>query len=235
MHPLIIITGATKGLGKAIGEVFAQNQFDVLICARNQADLDQTITQWQIQYPGQQFYGLVADFAQASSVQTFAREVQALQRPIEVLVNNAGFFSPGSILEEPDGALEQMLQVNLLSAYQLTRALAPSMIARKQGHIFNMCSIASFMAYPNGGSYSITKFALYGMSKVLREELKPHHIRVTSLLPGAAYTASWEGVDLPQERFMKAEDVAQTVWAAYSLSNQTVVEEIILRPQLGDI
>jgi short-subunit dehydrogenase len=109
------------------------------------------------------------------------------------------------------------------------------MIAAKDGYIFNMCSIASIMAYPNGGSYSISKFALLGMTKVLREELKPHGIRVTAIMPGATLTASWEGVDLPAERFMKPEDVAETIYTAYALSKQSVVEEILIRPQLGDL
>jgi short-subunit dehydrogenase len=98
-----------------------------------------------------------------------------------------------------------------------------------------MCSIASIKAYPNGGSYAISKFALLGFSKVLREELKEFNIRVTAVLPGATRTASWDGVDLPEDRFMRAEDVAETVFSAYSISERSVVEEIIIRPQLGDI
>jgi short-subunit dehydrogenase len=98
-----------------------------------------------------------------------------------------------------------------------------------------MCSIASIKAYPNGGSYAISKFALLGFSKVLREELKEFNVRVTAVLPGATRTASWDGVDLPEDRFMRAEDVAETVFSAYSLSERSVVEEIIIRPQLGDI
>jgi short-subunit dehydrogenase len=105
----------------------------------------------------------------------------------------------------------------------------------KSGHIFNMCSIASIKAYDNGGSYAIAKFALLGFSKCLREELKAHGIRVTAIMPGATKTASWDGVDLPEERFMKVEDVAEMVYAAYSLSGRSVVEEVIIRPQLGDI
>ena len=78
-------------------------------------------------------------------------------------------------------------------------------------------------------------FALLGMSKVLREEMKEHDVRVTSIMPGATLTASWEGVELPEERFMKADDVAETVWNAYVMSKRTVIEEIVMRPQLGDI
>src|SRR6187551_1859801 len=98
------------------------------------------------------------------------------------------------------------------------------MKAKRSGHIFNMCSIASIMAYPNGGSYTISKFAMLGFSKVLREELKPWGIRVSAILPGATFTASWEGVDLPEDRLMKPEDVADAVYGAYALSGRSVVE-----------
>ena len=109
------------------------------------------------------------------------------------------------------------------------------MIQRREGHIFTMCSTASIMAYPNGGSYCIAKFALYGMTKVLREELKEHGLRVTAILPGATLTASWEGADLPAERFIRPDDVAEAVFGAWSLSPQAVIEELLIRPQLGDI
>jgi short-subunit dehydrogenase len=91
------------------------------------------------------------------------------------------------------------------------------------------------MPYINGGSYCISKYAMYGMTQVLREEMKEHNVRVTAVLPGATYTSSWEGADLPPERLMKPEDVASAVWNAYEMSSRTVVEEIILRPQLGDL
>jgi short-subunit dehydrogenase len=76
---------------------------------------------------------------------------------------------------------------------------------------------------------------MLGMSKNLREELKGHGIRVTSVMPGATYTASWEGADIPQERLMKATDVAATIYHAFALSKTSVVEELVMRPQLGDL
>jgi short-subunit dehydrogenase len=151
------------------------------------------------------------------------------------LINNAGVFTPGMTDEEADGALEAMINTNLYSAYHLTRAILPKMKSVKKGYIFNMCSIASLTAYANGGSYSISKFALYGMTKVLREELKKDNIKVTAVLPGATFTSSWAGVDLPEERFIKSEDVADLIWATYSLSDRTVVEDLLIRPQLGDL
>jgi short-subunit dehydrogenase len=168
-------------------------------------------------------------------VEQFASFVMSLNRKIDILVNNAGYFIPGQIHNEPEGTLESMITIHVYSAYYLTRQLIGNMLGHTDGYIFNMCSIASIMAYPNGGSYSVAKFALYGMTKVLREEMKPHGIRVTAILPGATLTASWEGVDLPAERFMRPEDVATAVYGAYSMSRQSVVEEIIIRPQLGDL
>ena len=98
-----------------------------------------------------------------------------------------------------------------------------------------MCSIASQIAYPNGGSYSISKFALLGFSKVLREEMKNKGVKVTSILPGATWSNSWAGVDLPESRLMQATDIANATWSATTMSPSAVVEEIILRPQLGDL
>ena len=152
-----------------------------------------------------------------------------------MLINNAGSFIQGSVHNEPDGALEEMMQTNLYSAYHLTRMLLPSMMHRKSGHIFNICSIASLQAYPNGGAYSISKWALDGFSKNLREEMKPFNIKVTAVFPGATYTDSWKSSGIDSKRFMEANDVASIVYAASQLSPLACVEDIILRPQLGDI
>jgi NADP-dependent 3-hydroxy acid dehydrogenase YdfG len=151
-----------------------------------------------------------------------------------VLVNNAGSFAGGKVHEEEEGALEEMIATNLYSAYHLSRVLVPDMIKRKSGHIFNMCSIAGIKAYPNGGAYSISKFALHGFSTNLREELKTYNIKVTTVFPGAAYTDSWIG-HVKKERVMEAEDIAKMIYAASQLSPQACVEDIVLRPQLGDL
>lgn len=233
MNKLIVVTGGTKGIGRAILEKFGQQGFDVVTCARKGAELDTLKKKFEA--TGSKAYVQVADMSDRSQVKNFAEFVNSIGRPLDVLVNNAGFFTPGLITQEPDGVLENMINSNVYSAYYMTRGLIDQMKKNKGGHIFNMCSIASIKAYPNGGSYAISKFALLGFSKVLREELKEHGIRVTAILPGATRTASWDGVDLPDERFMKVEDIADAVYAAYALSGRSVVEEMVIRPQLGDI
>ncbi|MCU0420939.1 MAG: SDR family oxidoreductase [Cyclobacteriaceae bacterium] len=234
MNKLLVVTGGTKGIGRAIADRFAQAGFDVATCARQEADLQAFQRDTQAAR-GVKAYAFRADMSKKEEIKSFAQAVLALNRPVDVLVNNAGYFVPGSVTDEPEGTLESMIDSNLYSAYYATRGLVAAMRQRGEGHIFNMCSIASIKAYPNGGSYAISKFALLGFSKVLREELKENGIRVTAILPGATKTASWAGTDLPDSRFMTARDVAETVFAAWSLSRHSVVEEILIRPQLGDI
>jgi len=231
----IIITGATKGLGRAITEIFAKNGFDVAICSRTQADLDAFQTALKGTYPNIDILTMPVDVSKKEEVLAFAAMIKNKWNKVDVLMNNAGVFLPGAISEEAEGTLERQIETNLYSAYHLTRAILPIMLPEKRGHIFNMCSVASQIAYPNGGSYSISKFALLGFSKVLREEMKDKGIRVTSILPGATWSASWAGVELPEERLMQAADIAKVVWNAYDLADTAVMEEVVIRPQLGDL
>jgi short-subunit dehydrogenase len=227
---LVVITGGTKGIGRALVEKFIAEGYTVATCSRNHNDLAKLERKL-----GKNLHYKTADLSRRDDVAEFATWVLGLNQPIEALVNNTGVFIPGKISEEEDGALERQIETNLYSAYHLTRALLPTMLDKNKGYIFNICSTASIVAYPNGGSYCISKFALLGFTKVLREELKETNLKVSAVLPGATLTASWAGVDLPESRFMPPEDVAEVIWMAYNLSGRTVMEEILLRPQLGDI
>jgi short-subunit dehydrogenase len=234
MNKLLVVTGGSKGIGRCIIERFASEGFDIATCSRKQSDLNSLKNEVEQTFKVT-VYTHVADVTDKQQVKDFTEFVNQLNRPVDVLVNNAGYFEPGQVSDEPDGILEKMIHSNLYSSYHTTRGLVGGMKSRKWGHIFTICSIASIKAYPNGGSYAISKFALLGFTKVLREELKEFGIRVTAVLPGATKTSSWDETDLPASRFMKPEDVAESVYGAYSLSRNTVVEEILIRPQLGDI
>ena len=231
---IAIITGASKGLGRAIALQYAAAGYTLIVCARGAKALYDFVEEVQLEYPETTIKALPVDMSIKEEVTAFAEWSLQFGTPT-ILVNNAGMFLPGSVNNEEAGTLEAMINTNLYSAYHLTRALLPSMVANKSGHIFNICSIASLQAYSNGGSYSISKFALLGFSKNLREELKPLGIKVTAVLPGAAYTDSWSGSGVDPKRIMEAHDVAKMVFAASQLSSQAVVEDIILRPQLGDL
>ena len=231
---LVVVTGGTKGIGKAIVYQFASEGYSVATCARNEEDLQELRAEVKETY-GVLIHTYAADLSKQAKVSDFIEFVRMTNKRVEILINNTGVFVPGEVLTEEEGTLEKMMNTNLYSAYHLSRGLVPQMRKEQSGHIFHICSVASLKAYPNGGSYSISKFALYGFSQALRQELKEDGIRVTSVLAGAVKTPSWDGVDLPDERFMKPEDIAETILATYKLSERTVIEDIVLRPQQGDI
>ena len=230
-----IITGATKGIGKAIAFAFCKEGFNLALCSRTQEDLEALKEELLAINPSVKIAICVVDVSHKEAVIEFGEFVKSTFSTIDILVNNAGVFLPGEITKEADGNLEMMIETNLYSAYHLSRTIVPVMRQQQSGHIFNMCSIASIIAYPNGGSYSISKFAMLGMSKVLREELKSDNIRVTSVMPGATWSNSWAGFDGPEERLMRPEDIADIILSTYKLSKQSVIEEIVIRPQLGDL
>jgi short-subunit dehydrogenase len=237
MNKLIVVSGGTEGIGRAIVEKFMNNGFNAVICARNQEKLQNNKALLEAKFPNQIVNIYQGDLSQKEIVTSFVSFINKLNQKVEVLVNNTGMYIPGEIHSEAEGQLEAMIHTNLYSAYHLTRGVIGQMISHKKGHVFNICSIASIIPYPNGGSYSISKYAMYGMTKVLREEMKPFGVRVTAVLPGATLTASWDGFadSLPDDRLMEPNDVAEMVYSTYSLSPRSVVEDIVIRPQLGDL
>jgi short-subunit dehydrogenase len=230
-----VITGASRGIGKAVAEIFATHGYDLYLTSRNDQNLFHTIEELKTKFPDISVDGKALDLGKKQEAQLFGQWVMNQVDAIDILVNNAGSFIQGNVSDEADGVLETMLEVNLHSAYHLTRAVLPKMLSTRTGHIFTVCSIASLAAYPGGGAYSISKFALLGFTKNLRRELQPKGIKVTAIMPGAVYTDSWKGSGIPEQRIMEAEDIAKMVFAAAGLSPQAAVEEIIIRPQLGDL
>lgn len=232
---IALITGASRGLGYAIAHQFAAAGYSLFITSRQEVALQLSANKLKLAFPNCQINAYAADLSTVTGCQLLAEQVQLQGIVPDVLVNNAGVFTPGAVHNEADGNLQHMLQTNLFSAYHLTRLVLPGMIKRKSGHIFNMCSIASLAAYANGGAYSISKYALHGFSANLRQEMMPYHIKVTAVFPGATYTDSWAGSGVAPERIMEAEDIAKMIVAAAALSPQACVEEIRLRPLLGDL
>jgi len=230
----IVISGASKGIGRAIAEIFAANGYDILMCARGEVELYRAMDELLTRYPAVSVKAKPFDLSLKKEAIEFGKWCLEHCVP-DILVNNAGLFEPGEVFNEPDGTLEHQMNVNLFSAYHLTRTLLPQMMQRRSGHIFNMCSIASLSAYRHGGAYSISKFAMYGFHKNLREEMKAHGIKVTALFPGAVMSDSWGDFDNSGHRIMEAEDVARIVYAASQLSPAACVEEILMRPLLGDL
>ena len=127
------------------------------------------------------------------------------------------------------------MEVNVVSAFLVTRAFLAAMRARGSGRILMMGSVASIRGYPGGAAYGAAKHALLGLARSVRQEMLGTGVSVTTLLPGATRTGSWDGTDLPDDRFMPPEDIARVAVEVATLSGRTVVEEVLLRPDAGDI
>jgi short-subunit dehydrogenase len=230
----VIVTGASKGIGRAVAEIFAANGHDLILCSRGEVALYKAMEELLLRYPASSIKAKPFDLSIKEQSIAFGEWCNTFGVP-DILVNNAGLFEPGNVHNEEDGVLESQIAINLYSAYHVTRKLLPSMMKAKAGHVFNLCSIASLGAYENGGAYSISKFALYGFNKNLREEMKQHNIKVTAIVAGAVMSDSWGNFDNSKKRIMEADDIAKMIYAASQLSLAACVEEILIRPQLGDL
>lgn len=235
MNKMLVVTGGTKGIGKSIIEKFASEGFDIITCARSEQQLADLKRDIEGSFPGISINFIAVDLSLRTGASSFVDFVNSTDRVPDVLINNTGVFYPGQIQNEEEDVFEKTMDTNVSSAYWVTKGLIHGMIRMKTGHIFNICSTASIQPYPKGASYCISKYALYGMTKVLREELKNMNIRVTAVIPGSTFTPTWDGVDIPEEDFMDPSDVASVIFNAFSLTDRSNVEEIILRPQKGDV
>src|SRR5690606_7223242 len=159
-----------------------------------------------------------------SQIQELLSWVESNTFQVDVLVNNVGLFVPGSILDEADGMLAKHMQVNLFAAHSLSVTIGRKMRDRKSGHIFNISSVASRDVVPTAGSYSVTKYALAGLTAVLREELKKDNVKVTEITPGSTLTSSWEGTKVSKDEFVLPEDVAQALVAVLKMSTGANVD-----------
>ncbi|MCB0633935.1 MAG: SDR family oxidoreductase [Saprospiraceae bacterium] len=231
----VLITGATKGIGRAIAGRFAQEGARLAVTARTEADVRALQEDLEKKYPGTEVLPIAADVGNAGDISNLADTIEGQWGRLDVLVNNAGLFIQDDLLMEPESNLDRSLQVNLYGPYRLCRELLPMMLAAGKGHIINICSVASKIAFPNSGSYVISKHALLGLTRALRLELREKGIKVTAMMPGATWTSSWEGADIDPGRLMQPEDVAEAVFAVWKMGPSTVVEEMQLRPQLGDV
>ncbi|MFK7846307.1 MAG: SDR family oxidoreductase [Rhodothermales bacterium] len=232
--PLFVITGASQGMGRAIAEIFSgEENVQLALIARNEANLKEVAVVCEAQ--GAEVAIYPCDVTDEKGVADVATRVIEQWGAPDVLINNAGVFQPGGFLETTLESFKYQLDVNLTSAFMVTQGFLQSMIDKGAGTLFYMASVASLKAYPGGAAYCTAKHGLLGLARSVREETRDKGLRVTTLLPGATLTPSWDGVDIPEERFMPATDIAKAVRDIYHMSDRTVVEEVVLRPQLGDI
>jgi len=227
-----LVTGATKGMGRSISETLANSGFDVGLLARNRADLVHFQEKLLEQYPDRTFPFYAVDLGNREQREKAISELDTI--PWDLLVNNAGLYIPAALLDEADD-LATMWAVNVAGPYDLMRGLVPGMIKRGSGQVVNICSVASIHPQAGSAAYSATKSALLSLTRSLRAETKDHGVGVTAILPGQTWSNTWQGVQLPKNRLMQPEDIGQVVLKVWELGPSAIVEEITLRPQMGDL
>jgi len=231
---IAVVTGASQGIGRAIAEAFAERGgARVALVARTEEKLEAVADRCRAL--GGEALVVPTDVTDDAAVAEMAETVRSEWDTPDVLVNNAGLFEYAPLDELTLDGFRRQLDVNLTGTFAVTQAFLPAMREREDGHLFFMGSVASIMAYPGNAGYCAGKHGVRGLARVVREETKDEGLRVTTVLPGATYTSTWDGVDLPEDRFMPPEDVARAVVDAYHLSARTVLEELVLRPQEGDV
>ncbi len=229
-HPVAIVTGAGRGIGRALAIALAQDGYRTVLIARSHDQLESVARDITVQSGADRaplVYGL--DIADQEAVRHVANSIVEQLGRVDVLVNNAGQWG-GSILDVTTEQFQQLLAVNLVGASMLIQAVVPVMKKQHRGHIFNVASRAGKVGFPQEGAYCASKFALVGLSEALCKELAPSGVKVTSLCPAWVDTdmAQQAGTPLLSEEMIQPEDLAKTVRWLLSLSPAACVREVLI-------
>jgi 3-oxoacyl-[acyl-carrier protein] reductase len=224
-----VITGAGRGIGRAIALALAELGAHTVLCGRSREALEQTSD--AIQNSGGQSSVIECDVVDLHSVESLAARVERTFHRLDILVNNAGIGGVGGPLHmlSPDN-WDRVLNTNLRGVYYCIRSMAPIMIKARSGHIINISSLAGKNALPNGVAYAASKWGLNGLSYSVAEELRAHNIRVSVICPGSTHTEFSPHAGANTEKMLQASDVAHVVSMLVTQAPQSFVSEILLRP-----
>tara|TARA_R110001592_G_scaffold311301_2_gene586113 strand:- start:322 stop:1017 length:696 start_codon:yes stop_codon:yes gene_type:complete len=225
---IAVISGATRGVGKALAIMLAQKGYDLALCSRNFSDLEKLKLELETDFSIPVFIHQ-ADLSVKEEALHFSKTIIEKFSKIDVLINNIGRYNIGKLTDE-ECDLDLMLKTNLNAAYYITKLIATNMGNNERGHIFNICSVLSFSPRINAATYTISKHALKGFNDVLREEMREHNVKVTAIYPGSINTSSWEGIIAPKEKFVQPQDIAEAIKTCLHISKNANIEEIIIKP-----
>ena len=233
---LVLLTGATSGIGKHTAMALAQAGYPLALVARSEDKLQQICAEIEALH----IQGAVAsyvsqDLTELTSLESMIEKIEKDRGSIGVLINNAGMGYVKPLLETPIQEWQQVLDLNLTAVFALTQSVVRRMVERREGLVVNLCSIAAQKTFPNWGAYSASKFALLALSRTLAQEVRSSGVRVTALCPGAVDTPLWDSLDAGFDRtqMLSPETVAQWIVQTLALPSQAVLEEAILMPSAG--
>jgi 3-oxoacyl-[acyl-carrier protein] reductase len=220
-----LITGAGKGLGKAIAIALAKEGVNVILVARTQEEIDSVAA--KVRSLRVKALAITADVADINSVNAAVAKALAEFGTIDILINNAGIAAFGKFLELEPTDWERIIQVNLMGTYYVTRAVLPNMIERQTGDIINISSTAGLSGNALTSAYSASKFAVLGLTESLMQEVRKHNIRVTALTPSTVATDMAKELNLTDgnpDKVMQAEDMAELIIAQLKLNRRVFIK-----------
>ena len=220
-----LITGAGKGIGKAIALALAKEGVNIILVARTQEEIDSVAA--KIRSLRVKALAITADVADINSVNAAIEKALAEFGTIDILINNAGIAAFGKFLELEPTDWERIIQVNLMGTYFVTRAVLPNMIERQTGDIINISSTAGLAGNALTSAYSASKFAVLGLTDSLMQEVRKHNIRVTALTPSTVATDMAKELNLTDgnpDKVMQAEDISELIIAQLKLNRRVFIK-----------
>jgi NADP-dependent 3-hydroxy acid dehydrogenase YdfG len=228
-----VVTGAGRGIGRAVAATLAREGAAVALAARSTAELEAVAR--EIERAGGRALTMPTDVRHEGAVEALARRVLGEWQRVDVLVNAAGVATFAPVTDSKLDDWDQMLAVNLRGAVLCCRAILPAMTARHRGTIINVGSVVTSRSLTGSAAYTASKYGLLGFSRVLAEEMRPHGVRVGVLSAGATATSLWDAVPAApaRERMLRADQVAEAALLMAALDPNATLEELTLLPAGG--
>ena len=228
-----IVTGASKGIGKAIAEVFAKSGVKVVLAARTRKVVEQVAD--DLKETGADVLAIPTDVTDDKAVQSLITETLDVYQKLDILINNAGAGVFGNVIDFDHTDWDTVINSNLKGVFLCTKFALPHMIADGSGQIINVLSIAAKVAFPASGAYCAAKAGALAFTKVLAAEVRQQNVRVTAVLPGSVESPFWD--DIPEhpdfDKMLKPEHIADAILSVCQQPNGMVTEEIVVMPPLG--
>lgn len=238
MNKIVLVTGATSGIGEATAKIFGKNGYNLIICGRRKKKLSEMSKKLKAKY-GISVIGLSFDIRDKESVKKAIKGLKSKWQNVDILINNAGLAKGYSPIHE--GQIEdweQMVNTNVLGLLYITRYISPNMVNRKSGHIINVCSTAGHEVYPNGNVYCASKHAVDACTSSMRLDLFKHNIRVSQISPAHVEQTEFAKVrfdgDMKKANIysdfnpLTSADVAHTIYYIASRPKHVNIQDVLL-------
>jgi hypothetical protein len=226
---LALITGATKGIGRAIVEALSDEGHDIIAISSSADNLTLLKNEIESKY-GNNCHTLACDLTNYESRKNLIINLSPFHDNIDILVNNFGRYAVGSIEEETSASIQSLFNINFFSAFEISQPLMKAFKIKKSGFIFNILSVLAKDVRPAAASYSISKHALKALNDLMKEELRPFGVKVCGIYPGSVNTPSWDGIPIDRSKMIQPEDIASFIQNSIKVSPNAFMEEVTFRP-----